>query len=73
MKLLRYADLEVMGLGVRSTIWRAIREDQFPAPLRLSEHRVAWPEDQVLAWIEARGTEKCAKVPLPKPNKQARA
>ena len=71
MKLLSYADLEVMGLGVRSTVWRMIRQNQFPAPLRIGKNKVAWPEQQILDWIDARGTEKCPQIPRPKQDKQA--
>ena len=73
MKLLSYADLEVMGLGVRSTIWRMIQMNEFPAPLRIGINKVAWPEQQILDWIASRGTEKCAQVRKVKQDKEARA
>ena len=54
LKLLSYADLEVMGIGVRSTVWRMIRMQQFPAPIRIGIHKVAWPEDEILKWMKSR-------------------
>ena len=44
LKMLHYCDLEQLGLGVRSTIWRMIKMNQFPAPVRIGVNRVAWPE-----------------------------
>ena len=38
----------------RTTVWRLIRTKAFPAPVRLSEGRVAWFEDDIEAWITAR-------------------
>jgi prophage regulatory protein len=35
----------------RTTLWRLIQEDQFPAPVRLSANRVGWSEKAVEAWI----------------------
>ena len=37
----------------RSTIWRKIRNRSFPAPIKISEGRVAWLERDVEAWITA--------------------
>ena len=54
MKLLTYADLEVMGLGVRSTIWRRIRMGEFPAPIRIGICKVAWPQEQIQEWLKSR-------------------
>ena len=72
MKLLSYADLEVMGLGVRSTIWRMIRMNEFPAPLRIGINKVAWPESQIKEWLKARTTEKCRAVKRVKQDNEAR-
>ena len=32
-ELLRYRDLEVLGYGSRTTIWRAVQTGNFPAPV----------------------------------------
>ena len=37
----------------RSTIWRRIRDGNFPAPIQISPGRVAWLERDILAWIAA--------------------
>ena len=42
-----------IGLG-RSTIWRLIKDGQFPQPRRLSTHAVAWLEADVNEWVRAR-------------------
>jgi len=41
----------------RTTIYRAVRAGTFPAPVRITERRVAWRESDVQAWIQSRGQE----------------
>lgn len=38
----------------RSTVWRLVKKAQFPAPLPISIHRVAWSEREVSDWIANR-------------------
>ena len=73
LKMLHYCDLEQMGLGVRSTIWRMIRMNEFPAPVRIGINRVAWPESQIKEWLAARTTEKCKTLKQRKQDSEARA
>ena len=35
----------------RSTLYRKVKEGQFPAPVSLGPRSVAWRESEVLAWI----------------------
>ncbi len=37
----------------RSTVWRLVRDGKFPAPLRISPGRVAWPENEIEVWRAA--------------------
>jgi len=37
----------------RSTIWRRIRDGNFPAPIQISPGRVAWLDRDILAWMAA--------------------
>jgi prophage regulatory protein len=54
MRLLRFpAVRERTGLS-RSTIWRLERRREFPRHRRISPNAVAWVEDEVIQWIEAR-------------------
>jgi prophage regulatory protein len=47
---LRRGDVErVTGLG-RSTLYLKVKTDQFPKPIRLGGHSVAWLESEVAAW-----------------------
>lgn len=34
-----------------ATLYRLIKDEQFPAPLHISERAVAWREDEVDEWI----------------------
>jgi prophage regulatory protein len=38
----------------RETIWRLVRENKFPAPVRLTSSRLAWRLSAILAWISER-------------------
>lgn len=35
----------------RSTIYAKIARNEFPAPIKISENRVAWSADAIDAWI----------------------
>ncbi len=53
-KLLRFpAVRERTGLS-RSTIWRLERHGQFPKHRRISANAVAWVEEEVTSWIQAK-------------------
>jgi prophage regulatory protein len=54
LKLLRFpAVRERTGLS-RTTIWRLERHGQFPKHRRISANAVAWVEDEVVSWIQAK-------------------
>ncbi len=38
----------------RTTIWRMEKLKAFPSHIQLSPRRVAWSQDEVNAWIEAK-------------------
>jgi prophage regulatory protein len=38
----------------RTTLWRLVRRQEFPAPVHISDNRIAWPEAAVNAWIAAK-------------------
>lgn len=42
-----------VGLS-RPQIWRLRRDGEFPAALKLSEHRVGWLESEIQAWLRSR-------------------
>lgn len=44
---------ELTGLG-RSRVYALMKEKSFPAPVQLSVRSVAWPEIEIMEWIEAR-------------------
>lgn len=47
--------VRLTGLG-RSTIYRLVAEDKFPAPVRLAKRAVAWRRVDLERWSEARPT-----------------
>ncbi len=47
------AVLLMTGLG-RSTIYRLVAQDKFPAPVRLAERAVAWRRDDLERWSACR-------------------
>lgn len=45
----------LQNLGVsKQTLWRWVRVGKFPAPVKLSERRIAWRERDVRAWEASR-------------------
>jgi len=38
----------------KTTLYRDIKRGEFPAPVKISQRRVAWIGEQVQAWIDAR-------------------
>jgi prophage regulatory protein len=53
-KLLRQRNLMTM-LGVcRKTLYTRIKSDpSFPRPIRIGANRLAWPEEEIVAWLNA--------------------
>lgn len=45
--------MRLTGLG-RSTIYRLMADEQFPAPVRLTRRVVAWRRSEVEQWSEGR-------------------
>jgi predicted DNA-binding transcriptional regulator AlpA len=41
----------------RTTLWRRIKDGDFPPPIRVSDGLNAWLEESVDAWIDARVAE----------------
>ena len=53
-RILRRPEVEAcVGLG-RSTIYQAIADGDFPAPIKLGKRAVGWRESVVHAWLVAR-------------------
>lgn len=42
----------------RATLYRKVAAKEFPAPVRVSERRVAFKESEVRAWMDAREKER---------------
>ena len=52
-----YKEKDVVELTTLSgvTLWRRIKEGAFPAPVKLSPGRVAWPRKAVHEWLAQHG------------------
>ena len=53
-RLLRVDEGEQITSLSRSTIYRLIKQEKFPAPLRMSGRVVRWRDDEVNEWISRR-------------------
>ena len=42
-----------VGLS-RSTVWRRLKQGQFPHPIKLGPKAVGWRSDEISAWIRGR-------------------
>jgi prophage regulatory protein len=51
--LLRYEDIEKILTVSRSTIFRMIRNGEFPAPIRISGGTSRWRMADVKAWVRS--------------------
>lgn len=45
---------ELVGNISSSTLWRWVREDGFPPPIRLGANRIAWRQSDLAEWIKTR-------------------
>lgn len=54
MKAIRWSRVhELTGMS-RSTVWRLETEGNFPRRRRLTNHAVAWIEEEILDWLRSR-------------------
>lgn len=44
---------EVVGLR-KTAIYKAIRDDEFPSPIKLTSHRSGWLASEVQEWIKSK-------------------
>lgn len=45
--------LNISGLS-RTSLYRSVGRNDFPAPVQLSARAVAWRHGEVIAWVESR-------------------
>ncbi len=45
--------MRITGLA-RSTIYKLIAQNQFPAPIKLSKRAVAWLQSEIESWVSSR-------------------
>lgn len=38
----------------RTSIWRKVREGDFPAPRQLGANSIGWPESEISEWLDNR-------------------
>lgn len=53
-KILRRLDVQRLTGLSKATIWRLVKAETFPRPIKLSERAVGWKADEIDAWIESR-------------------
>jgi prophage regulatory protein len=44
--------LKVTGYRSRTTLWRKVKDDHFPAPIKLGGTSIRWNSAEVEAWIQ---------------------
>jgi len=52
-QILRFPEIQRRTGLSRSTIWRRIQQETFPAPVSLGGRAVGWRAAEVEAWIES--------------------
>lgn len=53
-KLFRLHELEQLIGMSKSSIYSAMKNSQFPKPIKLGARAVAWPESTIAEWISSR-------------------
>ena len=53
-RLLRRAEVEKRTGLSRSAIYRLMREENFPAPVKIGKRAVRWPQSEINEFIAAR-------------------
>lgn len=53
-RLMRVAEVERLTGMSRSTLYRRIRDEGFPAPIDVGGRSIRWSQAAVLTWIEER-------------------
>ena len=53
-RMLSAADVAKMTSLHRGTIWRKVRDKEFPAPVQISSNRIAFRESEVAEWIDSK-------------------
>jgi len=64
-RLLRWPEVHARTGLSRTTIWRLIRQQEFPASRRLSANTVAWLASEVDAWIAGRAPTRAVQPVTP--------
>ena len=52
LKTLRFSEVQKIIPVSRSTIFRWVRNDKFPAPINLGPNTRAWREEDIRAWLD---------------------
>lgn len=53
-RLLRLEDVEARCGISRSTIYRLMREGDFPEPIKVGQRAVRWLESEITEWLDSR-------------------
>ena len=53
-RLLTRREVEARCRIARTTLYKMMREDKFPCPIRIGVRAVRWLQSEVEAWIESR-------------------
>lgn len=53
-KILRRTEVEAITGLKRSTLYAAIKNGEFPSPIKLTSRAVGWLESTINEWIESR-------------------
>ena len=56
-KLLRLPQVMELTAAARSTIWKWVKEGEFPQPVKLSPRVTVWRLSEIEEWIESKVQE----------------
>lgn len=60
MRLIKLKDVMALTSLARATVYKYIQEGRFPKQVTLGANCVAWVEEEVLEWVDAKIAERDA-------------
>jgi prophage regulatory protein len=53
-RVVRWPEVKQQTGLSRTTVWRKIRDKEFPAPVKLTDHAIGWRQSDIDAWLASR-------------------
>ena len=55
-RIVRWPEVRQQTGLSRTTVWRKVKENDFPSPVKLTDHAIGWRQSDIDAWLASRQT-----------------